>query len=61
MAKYRYYITDMFQGAIVGTDNEQAAHDHSLTEESFVLDTQEGKWLINGALHDIVELKVSDG
>lgn len=45
MAKYRYYVTDLFDGAIKGTDNEEAAKSYATCEDFFVVDSHTGEWL----------------
>lgn len=43
--KYRYYITDTFDGAIKGTDNKETADNCAQCEEYFVLDVESGLWI----------------
>ena len=43
--KFRFYITDLFDGKIVGTDSEDAAREHANCPEFFVVDTDSGMWL----------------
>ena len=43
--KFRFIITDTFDGVIKGTDDEKRAHEFAECEEFFVYDTQEGVWL----------------
>jgi len=43
--KYRYYITDLFAGAIVGTNDKDVADSYALSEDNFVVDAQSGTWM----------------
>ena len=43
--KYRYYVTDLFEGAIVGTDSTEDAELLAQSEEHFVIDSETGEWL----------------
>lgn len=45
MAKFRYYITDLFDGVIRGTDNDETANSFASCEDFFVVDTHSGEWL----------------
>lgn len=45
MAKFRYYITNLHDGVIQGTDAEDVAIDLSLCEDFFVVDAEAGEWL----------------
>lgn len=45
MPKFRYYITDIFNGKIIGTDDKTVAADFTATEDAFVVDTEEGVWM----------------
>jgi hypothetical protein len=55
MATFRYYITDLGAGSVVGTNDDTAAHDYALSEDNFVVDTLTGLWL--QADEDSVEIK----
>lgn len=47
--KFRYYITDLYEGKICGTDSSPTAHNYAICEDFFVVDTASGKWLtLNG-------------
>lgn len=48
MSKFRYYVTDMYAGAIVGTDDTDAAMNCAGCEDYFVVDTETGCWLQPG-------------
>lgn len=43
--KFRYYITDLHEGHIVGTDDEEKARELSTSEDYFVLDASTGEWM----------------
>lgn len=54
---FRYYVTDINDGTVKGTDDEETAISYSFSEEHFVVDTKTGKWLIEGLSEDIEEVK----
>lgn len=43
--KFRYYIADLYEGRVVGTNNEEKATGLALSEEYFVIDSEAGGWL----------------
>lgn len=43
--KFRFYITDLTQGSVLGTDSLEDANNYSLSEDHFVVDTGTGEWL----------------
>jgi hypothetical protein len=43
---FRYYITCLFSGGILGTDEEAVAIGYAQTEDAFVVDTQNGMQMI---------------
>ncbi len=45
--KFRYYISDLGNGNVAGTDSEQTARDFAQSEEYFVVDAKTGLWLTN--------------
>ncbi len=45
--KFRYYITDLMDGSIKGTDNEEVAGHYACSEDHFVVDTETGEWLLS--------------
>ena len=53
--KFRYYITDTFDGAIVGTDDDQKAKDYAASEDFFVVDTSTGMWMQPDGAQEINE------
>ena len=57
MAKFRYYIADVFFGQVLGTNDEEHAKSAAESEECFVVDSETGKWLhISGAELDIKDV-----
>ncbi len=55
--KFRYVITDLFNGCVVGTDYEDVAMSLSNIDENFVVDTETGSWIINEEPLEIEEYK----
>lgn len=51
--KYRFYITNLFDGVIQGTDLEGVAELYSPCEDFFVVDTESGEWLTTEGRQDI--------
>ncbi|MBK8191526.1 MAG: hypothetical protein IPK79_13895 [Vampirovibrionales bacterium] len=54
--KFRYYITDLTEGTVLGTNSRQVADHFSECDDYFVIDAQEGlllqddeEWEINDA------------
>jgi hypothetical protein len=43
--KFRFYVADLGQGMIVGTDSPEEANDLAQCEDYFVVDTETGEWL----------------
>lgn len=59
---FRYYITDLHMGSIVGTNEEKIAKDFASSEDHFVVDVQENLWLItNGVSEEVLEYKEDEG
>lgn len=46
---FRFYITDLHQGQINGTNSEEDAQSYAESEDYFVVDTNDGTWLLPGA------------
>jgi hypothetical protein len=42
--KFRYYITNLYQGNIQGTNDEATAREFSVSEDFFVVDAETGTW-----------------
>ena len=55
--KFRYVITDLFNGCVVGTDDEDVAKSLSNFDENFVVDTETSSWIINEEPLEIEEYK----
>lgn len=47
MSKFRYYITNPFNGCIEGTNNETVAISCASSEDFFVLDAETNEWLLS--------------
>ena len=45
MAKYKYYITDITNGEVVGTDDRDLAISYAESEDFFVVDAEAGQWI----------------
>jgi hypothetical protein len=43
--KFRYYITDLFDGAVKGTNSDEDAANYASSEDFFVVDAESGQWL----------------
>lgn len=55
--KFRYYITNTFNGTIEGTNSSTAANVLAAAEDYFVVDTETGEWLsTEGRLVAIMEI-----
>lgn len=54
--KYKFYITDTFDGQVVGTNDEQKANEFSQTEDFFVVDSEKGLWLTPEGKIEVKEL-----
>lgn len=55
--KFRYYITNLFEGAVQGTDDTKVAEEASNCDEMFIVDTETGSWIINEEPIQIEEFK----
>ena len=55
--KFRYIITDLFNGCVVGTDDENMAMSLSNVDEYFVVDTETSSWITNEEPLEIKEYK----
>lgn len=47
MAVFRYYVTSLFDGSVVGTNDIQKVEEMRNCEEFFVVDAEKGKWLVS--------------
>lgn len=45
MAKFKYYITDFYNGEITGTNSAEAAKDAALCGDFLVVEAETGQWL----------------
>ena len=43
--KFRFYITDLVDGDIKGTNDEELARQYAYSEDFFIVDTETGMWL----------------
>ena len=55
---FRFYITDLYNGAIRGTNDAELAREYSLTDDFFVADTEEGLWLTTTGDESIEEIEM---
>ena len=55
--KFRYIITDLYNGCVVGTDDAEVAKSLSNFDENFVVDTETSSWIINEEPLEIEEYK----
>ena len=55
--KFRYYIIDLTEGTVLGTDNRLIATHFSICDDYFVIDAQEGLLLQDDAELEINEVK----
>ena len=55
--KFRYYITNTFDGCIEGTNDTERAEELAACEEYFIVDTETGEWLTTGERMAIKESK----
>jgi len=57
MSKFRFYIADISDGSIKGTNNEQDAKDLSASDNFYVVDSETGETLYNGDRTEVKEMK----
>jgi hypothetical protein len=55
MKQFRYYITDLFDGKIVGTDDICVAINSSSCEDYFVVDTHTNEWLLSDGTREQIQ------
>ena len=55
--KFRFYITDLYEGAITGTDDETLARRLALNEDFFVVDSENNLWITSHDTRYVQELK----
>jgi hypothetical protein len=58
--KFRYYITDLFEGEVVGTEDRELAKSLSKSEDYFVLDSEKGVWFNNDGTPEGDEISIGD-
>lgn len=52
--KYRYIICSTLDGMVRGTNDTDAAESYAESEDFFVVDAQEGKWMLpDGVAEDL--------
>jgi hypothetical protein len=44
--KFRYYVVELDEGKVLGTDSSEEAEQFADAEEYFVIDSQEGMWML---------------
>lgn len=54
--KFRYYITAVDSGTVLGTDSESDAESFSKSEAYFVVDSEKGLWLTSDGELDIEDI-----
>lgn len=60
MAKFRYYITDLYDGSIKGTNEESVARGCAVSEDYFVVDTKDGTWLQGDTTDEVHGVGIQD-
>lgn len=55
MAKFKYYITNLFDGNLSGTNDDVKAKELSECDEFFVVNAETGRWLNGGGKESDVE------
>ena len=53
--KFRFYVTDLNNGSVSGTDDPDLAADISLSEDFFVVDSESGMWLSANGDHVYIQ------
>lgn len=44
--KFRFYITDISEGNVVGTNDKAVAYEIAQSEDYYVVDTETGDWIM---------------
>ena len=52
---FKYYITDLLEGAVFGTFSDDEANDLAASEDNFVVDTSTGEWLLSDGTRQSIE------
>lgn len=56
--KFRYYITDLFEGEVRGTNDKEVAEQFAPCDDYFVVDALTGEWITgDGDRTDVKEMK----
>lgn len=56
--KFRYYVTDISDGTIKGTNDTVVATSLAECEDFFVVDTSTGQWLLSdGSMQNVIEIE----
>jgi hypothetical protein len=55
VSKFRFYITDLYDGCIKGTDDPETAAETAESEDFFVVDTETGELLLPGRESQSIE------
>lgn len=48
MSKFKYYVTDLFDGRVKGTNSDTVARDLADSSDFFVVNSETGSWLTEG-------------
>jgi hypothetical protein len=60
--KFRYYITDLFDGEVKGTNSADVAANYAAGEDCFVVDAKTGHWLqVDGESAEVQEASAQQG
>lgn len=54
--KFRFYITDLFDGVINGTNDENTASEYAVSSDFFVVDSELGVWLTEDGKEEVNEV-----
>jgi hypothetical protein len=55
MSTFRFYITDLFNGQVVGTNDEAKAMEFTSSEDYFVVDSQTSEWVTTDGREEVTE------
>lgn len=53
--KFQFYIVDLNEGNVVGTNSEAIAQDLAVSEEYFVIDSEKGEWIQPDDIRESIE------
>jgi hypothetical protein len=54
--KFKYYITDLYDGAVKGTDDTELAKEAAECEDLYVVEADTGTWLLADGLSHQVQI-----